>query len=323
MKENLPLKTPSSPLRVIFAGTPKFAIPTLRALSESPSTIVVTVYTQPDRGAGRGRGARMSAVKQFALENNVNIEQPLSWRDPEVLDKFANYAPDLLVVAAYGLILPAQALDLPTLGAINVHASILPRWRGAAPIQRALIAGDAETGITIMRVVPELDAGPMLLTKNITVTDQDTCGTVEQSLAELGACATLETITLLVNGRTNPVIQDPSKVTYAAKLTREERQIDWTLPAADLVRRIRAFNPEPLVICEILGIPMNVLRATAVDSNSCAQPGTVIAFAPQGIDIATAQGALRLLQIQPQGKRSMSVRDFVNGYRQKINRGDP
>jgi methionyl-tRNA formyltransferase len=323
MSPNLLSNTPPPPLRVIVAGTPQFAIPPFQALHDCPLSTIVAVYTQPDRPAGRGRGQRLSAVKQFALQNELPLEQPPSWRDAATLEKIASYAPDLLIVAAYGLILPAEALTIPTFGTINVHASLLPRWRGAAPIQRALIAGDAETGITIMQVVPALDAGPILLSKTIPITAQDTGGSLELKLADLGALSIIEALEGLVKGEIRPIDQDASKASYAAKIAREDRPLDWHMPAAELARRIRALHPEPLATSELAGVSISVLEALSIDVQSNEMPGSLLAFSAEGIDIATSSGALRLLQIQPHGKRPMSARDFINGYGQKLRLGNP
>ncbi|MGH8596994.1 MAG: methionyl-tRNA formyltransferase, partial [Gammaproteobacteria bacterium] len=283
-----------APSRVIFAGTPRFAVPALRALCDTSRATVVAVYTQPDKPAGRGRTYRMSAVKSHALETHLPIEQPPSWRDSGVVANFARYSPDLLVVAAYGLILPSEILTLPTLGAINVHASLLPRWRGAAPIQRALMAGDAETGITIMRIVPELDAGPTLLFRQTPIAEEDTAGTLAERLSAIGADAIVEVLECLLAGRSNATPQEASGVTYAAKLTREERTLDWTRSASTLARNIRALHPEPLATTDILGFPVNILKACAFNPATNGTPGTVLSITAAGIDIATAEGVLRL-----------------------------
>lgn len=320
MEKFLAGRSTRPPCRIVFAGTPKFAVPTLRALCESPLAHVLAVYTQPDRAAGRGRSERMSAVKQFALHTARLIEQPISWRDPVVQEKFRSYSPDLLVVAAYGLVLPAETLNIPPLGALNVHASVLPRWRGAAPIQRAIMAGDTETGITIMQVVPELDAGPIVLMNKTPITNDDTAGSLEARLAEIGAKLMLEALERLLSGRGGADPQNSDGVTYAPKLNGADRVLNWTLPAANLARCVRALNPVPLAITEVLGMRVHVSEATAIDNQLKKRPGTVLALSPVGIDIAAGSDALRLLKIQPEGKRPMSARDFLNGYRHKLTR---
>lgn len=308
--------TPPSarPLRVIFAGTPAFAVPSLQALIDLPEVEVVAVYTQPERAAGRGRQLRVSEVKQRALTHGLPVEQPLTWRDESTLARIAQWRPDLLVVAAYGLILPEAGLQIPRLGAINVHASLLPRWRGAAPIQRAIMAGDAQTGITIMQVVRQLDAGPMLHRVMCPVEANDTAGTLETRLARLGAEALTATVQAMRAGVVVGEPQDESAVTYAPKITREDREIDWRRDAAAIARQIRALNPAPLAFTGALGIPVNLLAAIALPGVTSAPPGTLVAANAAGIDIGCGDGILRILELQPQGKRVMSARDFINGY---------
>lgn len=304
----------AQPMRVVFAGTPAFAVPSLQAMIELPDVQVVAVYTQPDRAAGRGRQLKSPEVKQLALAHGLPVEQPVTWRDEATLARIAQWRPDLLVVAAYGLILPEAGLQIPTLGAINVHASLLPRWRGAAPIQRAIMAGDAQTGVTIMRVVRQLDAGPMLHRVSCPIQTEDTAGTLETRLAHLGAEALTATVRAMRAGAIVGEPQDESTVTYAPKITREDREIDWQREAAAIARQIRALNPAPLAYTETLGIPVNLLQAVALPEVADEQPGTLLAASGAGIDIACGTGILRILELQPQGKRVMSARDFSNGY---------
>jgi len=308
--------TPPSaqPMRVVFAGTPAFAVPSLQALIDLPEVEVVAVYTQPDRAAGRGRQLKTPEVKQLALTHGLPVEQPLTWRDEATLARIAEWRPDLLVVAAYGLILPEAGLQIPRLGAINVHASLLPRWRGAAPIQRAIMAGDAQTGVTIMQVVRQLDAGPMLHRVICPVEADDTAGTLETRLAHLGAEALTVTVRAMRAGVIEGEAQNESAVTYAPKITREDRDIDWQRDAAAIARQIRALNPAPLAYTETLGIPVNLLAAIALTEVSGEAPGSLLAASGAGIDIACGNGILRILELQPQGKRVMSARDFINGY---------
>lgn len=301
-------------MRVVFAGTPAFAVPSLQALIDLPEVEVVAVYTQPDRAAGRGRQLKTPEVKQLALTHGLPVEQPLTWRDEATLARIAEWRPDLLVVAAYGLILPEAGLQIPRLGAINVHASLLPRWRGAAPIQRAIMAGDAQTGVTIMQVVRQLDAGPMLHRVICPVEADDTAGTLETRLAHLGAEALTVTVRAMRAGVIEGEAQNESAVTYAPKITREDRDIDWQRDAAAIARQIRALNPAPLAYTETLGIPVNLLAAIALTEVSGEAPGSLLAASGAGIDIACGNGILRILELQPQGKRVMSARDFINGY---------
>lgn len=302
------------PLRVLFAGTPAFAVPSLQALIDLPETRVVAVYTQPDRAAGRGRQLKASEVKQLALARGIPVEQPLTWRDDATLASIAAWQPDLLVVAAYGLIVPQAGLDIPRLGAINVHASLLPRWRGAAPIQRAIMAGDAQTGVTIMRVVRQLDAGPMLHRVACPIEADDTAGSLEDRLARLGAAALSATVRALLAGAVTEEPQAEEGVTYAQKITREDRDIDWRREATALARQVRALNPAPLAFTESLGMPLNVLGAVALPRTAPAAPGTLLAASAEGIDVACGAGTLRIQLLQPQGKREMTARDFMNGY---------
>lgn len=302
------------PMRVIFAGTPAFAVPSLQALIDMPGVEVVAAYTQPDRAAGRGRQMKCPEVKQLAQANGIPVEQPLTWRDEATLARIAAWQPELLVVAAYGLILPEAGLLIPPLGALNVHASLLPRWRGAAPIQRAIMAGDTETGVTIMQVVRQLDAGPMLQRVTCPIEADDTAGTLETRLAALGAEALTATLRALRAGSAVAEPQDESDVTYAAKITREDREIDWQRQATRIARRIRALNPAPLAHTEALGIPVNLLKAVPIPDTSGAAPGSLLAATGAGIVIACGEGALRIQELQPQGKRIMSARDFMNGY---------
>jgi len=314
----MPNHTADRPLRVVFAGTPDFAVPSLEALIAHPAADVVAVYTQPDRPAGRGRRPAPSPVKLVAESRALRVEQPENWRTPEIIDAFAAYRPDLLVVAAYGVILPARGLEIPDHGALNVHASLLPRWRGAAPIQRALMAGDSITGITIMQMVPALDAGPMVLKRACEIRADDTAGTLERRLAKLGAEALIAALDDLLAGRLSPQEQSEAEVTYAAKITRADRNIDFRLPAEFLERQVRALAPAPLASTEALGLPLNILRAAVGPDRNDGAPGTLMHMGPDGIDIATGQGQLRLLEVQPPGKRPMSVRDFLNGYGQRL-----
>lgn len=301
-------------LRVIFAGTPAFAVPALKALIETPGVELVAVYTQPDRAAGRGRQLKESAVKACALAHGLPVRQPLTWRDPTVLSALRALDADLLVVAAYGLILPAESLGIPRLGSVNLHASLLPRWRGAAPVQRAIMAGDTVTGVTLMRVVPALDAGPMLARISTPIEPHDTGGTLEARLAALGAGLLRDTLPALAAGTLPAESQNPDDVTHAAKITREDREIDWTRPAAEIERRIRALQPSQPATTSIAGIPVTLLEAVSVDAVPDAGPGTLMDFNAAGIDVATGAGVLRITSLQPQGKRPVSARDFVNGY---------
>jgi len=302
----------SKPLRVVYAGTPDFAVPALQALIDSPHE-VVAVYTQPDRPAGRGRKLRASPVKQLALEQEIPVEQPPSLRDEEAQAQLASYDADVMVVAAYGLILPQAVLDTPKHGCLNIHGSILPRWRGAAPIHRAILAGDEETGITIMQMNAGLDTGDILLIKSLPIGPKDTTAILHDQLAELGASALIETLELLAEGKLDPQVQDDSLTTYADKLAKEEGIIDWSEPAEAIARRIRAFNPWPVAQTTHGDKMLRLWMAEALDQAASAEPGKVIAESKQGIDVACGEGTLRITQLQLPGGKPMHIPAFLNG----------
>lgn len=312
-----------TPLRIAFAGTPHFALPALRALLASPHR-VVGVLTQPDRPAGRGRELRASPVKLLGLEARLPLAQPATLRTPESRAVLADWAPQLLVVVAYGLMLPAEVLALPRLGCLNIHGSLLPRWRGAAPIQRALLAGDAETGVTIMRLDAGLDTGPTLLEKRIPIGLHDTAGDLHDALAELGAVALLEAIDGLAAGTLTPRLQPGIGVSYAPKLDKSEARIDWSSSAIEIDRQIRAFNPWPMADTRFAGEPLRVLRASVARAAGREDtPGTVIGIADDGLRVACGEGVLAVSQVQRAGKRPVSARDFANAVRIAGLRFDP
>ncbi|AGA90043.1 methionyl-tRNA formyltransferase [Thioflavicoccus mobilis 8321] len=300
-----------SDTKIVFAGTPEFSVPCLRALLEGPAQ-VVAVYTQPDRPAGRGRHLAASPVKETALAHGLPVYQPATLKDPAAVATLAGLAADLMVVAAYGLLLPTTVLDTPRLGCINVHASLLPRWRGAAPIQRALLAGDAETGITIMGMEAGLDTGPMYLTRTTPIGPRDTGGSLHDRLAELGAEALLAALPGILDGSLHPQPQDPDLATYAKKLTKEEALIDWTQPAPAIDRQIRAFNPWPVAETRLGPTTLRIWEATVIADPGDAAPGTVVATGKAGIDVATGEGRLRITRLQPPGKRPMAAADYLN-----------
>lgn len=306
------MTTPSS-LRIVFAGSPDFAVESLQALLTA-GYHVVAVYTQPDRPAGRGRKPRPSPVKQLALELGIAVQQPESLKTAAAQETLRALAPDLMVVVAYGLLLPAEVLSIPRLGCINVHASLLPRWRGAAPIQRALLAADAESGVTIMQMERGLDTGPMLLKIKTPIRADDTGQSLHDRLAGLGARALLEVVPGLMSGTLVAQIQDNRLATYAAKLCKAEARLDWTLAASLLARAVRAYNPWPVAYCLWSGEPLRIWSATALNQGSNESPGTVLRQDKQGIHVTTGEGIFVIDKLQPPGKREMTAAEFVNAH---------
>lgn len=305
----------SHSLRIIFAGTPDFAARHLDALLSSGHQIV-GVFTQPDRPAGRGKKLMPGPVKALAEEKGLPVFQPVSLRPEENQQLVADLQADVMVVVAYGLILPKAVLTMLRLGCINVHGSLLPRWRGAAPIQRALWAGDSETGVTIMQMDVGLDTGDMLHKLACPITAEDTSATLYDKLAELGPQGLIETLKQLASGTATPEVQDEARVTYAEKLSKEEARVDWTLSAAQLERCIRAFNPWPMSWFEIEGQPVKVWAASVIADAADAAPGTILDVSKQGIRVATGDGILNLLSLQPAGKKAMSAQDLLNSRRE-------
>ncbi|EPC4046713.1 methionyl-tRNA formyltransferase [Enterobacter mori] len=305
----------SKTLRIIFAGTPDFAARHLDALLSSGHK-VVGVFTQPDRPAGRGKKLMPSSVKVLAEEHGLPIYQPASLRPQENQQLVADLNADVMVVVAYGLILPKAVLDMPRLGCVNVHGSLLPRWRGAAPIQRSLWAGDAETGVTIMKMDVGLDTGDMLFKLACPITNEDTSATLYDKLADLGPQGLIETLQQLADNTATPEVQDEALVTYAEKLSKEEAQLDWSLSAAQLERCIRAFNPWPMSWMMIDDQPVKVWKASVIDGVTSEEPGTIIEVSKQGIQVATAKGILNLESLQPAGKKAMSAQDLLNSRRE-------
>jgi methionyl-tRNA formyltransferase len=298
-------------MKIIFAGTPDFAAETLKALLTTEHEICA-VYTQPDRPAGRGRKLTPSPVKQLALEHGLTVEQPLNFKSEEARIALNDYQADLMIVVAYGLLLPQAILDMPRLGCINIHASLLPRWRGAAPIQRAILAGDNETGVCIMQMEAGLDTGPVLARATCPIHATDTATTLHDRLAELGSATLLDTLDNIETLQQTAETQDNDLTCYAEKLHKQEAVIDWSQSAAQLSRQIHAFNPWPVAQTEWQGEVFKIWDAEALTCNSTAKPGEIIAVSKASIDVVTGDGTLRIRQVQIPGKRAMSVTDFLN-----------
>ena len=302
-------------MRIVFAGTPEFAAQHLQALLDAGREIVA-VYTQPDRPAGRGQKLAPSPVKQLALQHGIAVYQPQTLRDPAAQAELAALAPDLMVVVAYGLILPQVVLDTPRLGCINSHASLLPRWRGAAPIQRAIEAGDASSGVTVMQMEAGLDTGPMLLKVTTTITAEDTGSSLHDRLAQLGSAAVVEAVTKLAAGELRGEVQDDSLATYAHKLNKDEARLDWSRPAVELERLVRAFNPWPICHSTLNGEALKVHAAQLGEGQGA--PGSVLAADRSGLTVACGEGALRLTRLQLPGGKPLSFADLYNSRREQF-----
>lgn len=304
----------NAPLRIIFAGTPEFALPPLQSLIDGDYEISA-VLTQPDRPAGRGKKLRTSPVKQLALEHGLNVLQPETLRDPHWHGKIQSLQPDLMVVVAYGLMIPAALLLVPRLGCWNIHASLLPRWRGAAPIQRAIEAGDEQTGVCIMQMEATLDTGPVYHCLSTVIKPQDTAGILHDRLAGLGAQALQHCLTLVAENRLpEPAIQDDSCPVYAGKLSKAEAELDWSKPAEVLHREVRAFNPWPVSWCELGGQRLRIWQAEVVANRAGLGPGEVREDSAE-IIIGTADKALKILEIQRAGGQRVSAAEFLNAQR--------
>jgi methionyl-tRNA formyltransferase len=299
-------------MRIIFAGTPDFSRPALQALLASPHE-VAAVYTQPDRPLGRGRKLRFGPVKQLALDHRIALHQPPDFSSAASVETLRRLQADLMVVVAYGLLLPPAVLQAPRLGCVNIHASLLPRWRGAAPIQRAILAGDRRTGVSIMQMEAGLDSGPVWLTRAIEIGENESGSELHDRLAPLGAEALLEALPLLESGR-QPVVQPREGVTYAHKLSKQEAEIDWRQPAAVIHRMVCAFNSWPVAYTRMGGQQLRLWESRLIGGEVKAQPGSVIKCTPDGIDVATGAGVLRIARLQLPGKRAMTVGDFLNAH---------
>lgn len=301
-------------MKIVFAGTPEFAVASLRAAARHHE--VVAVYTQPDRPAGRGRGLMPSPVKLEAIARGIPVFQPENLKTEEAQQQLRELQPDLMVVVAYGLILPKKVLAIPTHGCWNVHASLLPRWRGAAPIQRAIEAGDNESGVCLMQMEAGLDTGPVLLSQHTDIANTDTGGQLHDRLAELGAQVLSDGLGLLRAGL-KPIAQPQPEtgVNYAHKLDKAEARLDWAQDAEVLARKVRAFNPWPVAEATLAGERVRIHGAIAMDENRGQQPGAVISASKDGIDIACGRGALRLRVVQREGGKAITAADYLNARR--------
>lgn len=301
-------------IRVIYAGTPQFAVPALQALAKDDSVELVAVYTQPDRPAGRGQKLMPSPVKETALALGVPVEQPPTLRDAAAQQVLAAFKPDVMIVAAYGLILPVPVLAIPRLGAINIHASLLPRWRGAAPIARAIEAGDTQTGITIMQMAQGLDTGDMLYQLAEPIFEADTAATLHDRLADLGAVALMTALPKIIAATLVPEVQDDALACYAAKLAKPEGLLDWREAADVLARRVRAFDPWPVAFTLFKGEALRIWSACVEPQSPSATLGTVVATDAMGFVVATSAGGLRVLACQQAGGKRISAADFARHH---------
>lgn len=304
-------------MNIVFAGTPEFTLPCLHALAES-SHQVLAVYTQPDRPAGRGRKLQPSAVKSWALTQQIPVYQPLNFRNEETVAELAALEPDLMIVIAYGLILPRKVLAIPKFGCINVHASLLPSWRGASPIQHAILHGDTETGVTIMQMDAGMDTGDQLVEVRCPILLEDTAGSLHDRLAQLAVKPLLETVDALALGQIVPKPQDHSQATYANKISKEDAAINWHKTAEEINNQIRAYNPWPIAYTKIGDEIVRIYRARVIDTSFTAAPGTILSLDKKGLIVATGHQALLVETIQFPGSKAMSVSDWLNANRKQL-----
>ena len=300
----------SQGLNIIYAGTPEFAAKALQATLDSEHH-VIAVYTQPDRPSGRGQKLKTGAVKEIALQLEIPIYQPEKFSE-QACEHVKNLNADLMLVCAYGLLLPAQVLSIPKLGCINIHASLLPRWRGAAPIQRAILAGDETTGISIMQMVESLDAGPILYQTSCDISASDTGATLHDRLAELSASEIAAVLTLIQKNELTAVPQDPNQISYADKIQKQEAQIDWQESAIHIERKIRAFNAWPVAYTHFSGKRLRIWEAEAINKVCTSESGKIISVTKNGIEVATGSGVLKLISVQLAGGKIISAQDFIN-----------
>ncbi len=300
-------------MKIIFAGTPDFSVAALKTLINSKHEICA-VYTQPDRPAGRGRKLTPSPVKKYALEHNIEVLQPESLKDQEVQDKLRSFEADIMVVVAYGLILPQAVLDIPRLGCLNIHASILPRWRGAAPIQRAIEAGDKKSGVTIMQMDAGLDTGAMIRIDECDINADDTGGSLHDKLAEIGGESIIKALDQIIEPGFVPKPQNSSLATYASKLNKKDAQINWSQDAQKIVDTIRAFNPWPVAHTSLNGDTMRIWNASTSETTSNAKPGEVISCNKNGLVVGSSSSSVCVTRIQLPGGKQTDISAFVNAH---------
>lgn len=309
--------TSSTSLNIVFAGTPAFTCPALDALAASKHHLSA-IYTQPDRPAGRGRRLQASPAKQWAEKHQIPVYQPLNFKNQAAQDELKALKPDILVVIAYGLILPQAVLDIPRLGCINVHASLLPNWRGASPIQSSLLHGDAETGVTIMQLDAGMDTGPMLTRATCKIPPDATASSLHDTLAGLAAAPLLETLDALAENRAHPMAQNHELATYAPKITKQDAMIDWQKPAIHIERQIRAFNPWPIARTEADEQTLRIHQAHALSQSTDAEPGSIISLNASGMLVATGENILCVKTIQFAGGKALSISDWLNAQKQTL-----
>ncbi|OGV30859.1 MAG: methionyl-tRNA formyltransferase [Legionellales bacterium RIFCSPHIGHO2_12_FULL_35_11] len=307
-------------MRIVFAGTPEFGLPCLSALQNSEHQIVA-VYTQPDRPAGRGRKLKFSAIKTWALEHNILVNQPVNFKSQAAISELQALKPDLMVVIAYGLILPTEVLNIPTFGCVNVHASILPKWRGASPIHNAILNGDEETGVAIMQMDKGMDTGDYYQITACKISDDDTTGTLHDKLARIAINPLLETIHNIQNYKAIPIKQNSSLATYAGKIKKEDGKIIWNNSAQKINQQIRAFNPWPLAYAILNGLNLQIIQANVVHNQSNQQPGTILEISKQGMLVSTKEKSILIEKIKFPGKNTIAISDYLNSNQTSLQVG--
>jgi methionyl-tRNA formyltransferase len=308
-------------LRIVFAGTPQLAALVLEKLLNSEHEIIA-VYTQPDRPAGRGCKITASPVKQLALENNVAVYQPINFKDKETIDTLQQLKPDVMVVVAYGLLLPKAVLDIPKYGCLNIHPSLLPRWRGPAPVLYSLLHGEDETGVTVMQLDEGMDSGPIFKQQHEKILTEDNCNILNNRLFKIGGELLLQVLSEIEQAEIQPVPQNNKLASYSKKINKEMAQIGWSLAADEIHNRVRAFNPWPIAFTFFHGGPLRIYQSEIVATDSAFAAGTIVQASQSGLVVATGRGMLRLLQVQLPGKKPVSAADFVNAHREQIVEGE-